>query len=164
MNYLLVGKIVNTHGIKGEVKLISSFERKDLVFKKNFNVYIGKNKEQQVINSYRVHKNFDMITFKNIVDINEVLKYKNEFVYINRNDLNSNIILKDDFIGYSVIYMNKCIGILDSFFSNKIYEIMVIKGEKKEYLVPYLDNFIEKICNDQKQIYIKKLEGLIDEN
>ena len=60
--------------------------------------------------------------------------------------------------------MNKCIGILDSFFSNKIYEIMVIKGEKKEYLVPYLDNFIEKICNDQKQIYIKKLEGLIDEN
>lgn len=34
MEYVYIGKIVNTHGIKGEVRLISNFERKDLVFKK----------------------------------------------------------------------------------------------------------------------------------
>lgn len=48
MEYVYIGKIVNTHGIKGEVRLISNFERKDLVFKKNFKIYIGSLKKKKL--------------------------------------------------------------------------------------------------------------------
>ena len=56
MEYLYLGKIVNTHGIKGEIRILSDFKYKSDVFKIGNNLYIGKNKIQEVINSYRVHK------------------------------------------------------------------------------------------------------------
>ncbi|MDE5539223.1 MAG: ribosome maturation factor RimM, partial [Bacilli bacterium] len=57
MEYVYLGKIVNTHGIKGEVRVLSDFERKDLVFKKGFALFIGEKKEKHIINTYRRHKN-----------------------------------------------------------------------------------------------------------
>ena len=75
MKYLYIGKIVNTHGIKGEVRILSDFEYKDLVFKVNNKLYLGDQKEEIIINSYRHHKNYEMITFNNITNINDVLKY-----------------------------------------------------------------------------------------
>lgn len=164
MDYIYIGEIVNTHGIKGEVRLISNFERKDLVFKKNFNVYIGDQKEKLVINTYRRHKNFDMLTFDNINDINDVIMYKGEKVYILRTDLNVDIHLKTDLIGFDVIYNNKSIGYLSYFFNNNAYDIMVIKGSFKDNFVPYLDEFIERIDYQNKKIYIINMEGLIDED
>ena len=45
MKYIRIGKIVNTHGIKGELRLLSSFKYKDKVFKKDMKLYVGKDKE-----------------------------------------------------------------------------------------------------------------------
>lgn len=162
MDYLLVGKFINTHGIKGEIRLISNFERKDLVFKKGIKVYI--NNKEFTINSYRLHKNFDMLTFQEINDINDILIYKGSNVFVKRDSIPSNINLKSDLINYEIVYNNKIIGKLYSFFNNSKYDLMVIKNDKKEYLVPYLDNFIEKIDKNLKQIFIINMEGLIDEN
>ena len=39
MEYVLIGKIVNTHGIKGELRILSDFEYKERIFKKGFNLY-----------------------------------------------------------------------------------------------------------------------------
>lgn len=162
MDYLLVGKFINTHGIKGEIRLISNFERKDLVFKKGIKVYI--NNKEFTINSYRLHKNFDMLTFQEINDINDILIYKGSNVFVKRDSIPSNINLKSDLINYEIVYNNKIIGKLCDFFNNSKYDLMVIKKDKKEYLVPYLDNFIEKIDKNLKQIFIINMEGLIDEN
>lgn len=164
MDFIYVGQIVNTHGIKGEVRLISNFERKDLVFKNNMEIYIGNKKDKLIINSYRVHKNFDMLTFKDINDINDVLMYKGEYVYILRNALDKNITLKSDLINYNVIYKEKNIGKVSYYFNNNAYDIMVIKNNNKEYFVPYLEKFIEKIDSENKTIYIINMEGLIDED
>ena len=164
MNYICVGEVVNTHGIKGEVRLISNFERKDLIFKKNFNVYIGSNKEKLTINTYRVHKNFDMLTFEGMLDINDVIIYKGEKVYILRDDIDLSIHLKMDLIAYDVIYNDKNIGKVTSFFNNNAYDIMVIKNSSKDNFVPYLEQFIEKVDYDNKKIYVVNMEGLIDED
>ena len=61
MEYICIGKIVNTHGIKGEIRILSEFPYKSLVFKQNFAVYIGKEKIKQTIQSYRHHKIFDIV-------------------------------------------------------------------------------------------------------
>ena len=53
MEYIYIGGLVNTHGIKGEVKIKSNFRYKESVFKPGFNLYIGKDKIKKVINTYR---------------------------------------------------------------------------------------------------------------
>ena len=75
MEFKEIGKICNTHGIKGELRILSDFEYKDKVFKKGINIYIGQNHCHEVINTYRHHKQYDMITLSGYNNINEVLKY-----------------------------------------------------------------------------------------
>lgn len=163
MNYILIGKIVNTHGIKGELRIISDFPYKDRVFKNNFNIYIGKDKKNEVINTYRHHKIFDMITLKNYNNINEVLKYKGSLVYINRLDLklNDNEYLECDLLDFNIIINNNIIGKLSSFENHNNNKIIIVKNNEKEILLPYNNNLIENINLDKKEITYKNIEGLI---
>ncbi|MBR1376379.1 MAG: 16S rRNA processing protein RimM [Bacilli bacterium] len=157
MGYINIGKIVNTHGIKGEVRILSSFSDKSIFNVSNI-LYIGNNKEKMKITSYRVHKNYDMVTFEGINDINDVLKYKSEDVFINRDDIDKFII--EDLIGYEV-YGNSYIGKVKELISNIKYVILVLDNNT---MIPYIDEFILNIDNDNKKIYIKEIEGLINED
>ena len=56
MEYIYVGQINGTHGLKGELKLKSNFKYKDKILKENFNFYIGKEKKHEVLKKSRTHK------------------------------------------------------------------------------------------------------------
>lgn len=161
MDYLKVGKIVNTHGIKGELRLLSNFKYKNKVFKNNFKIYIGKEKDMEVINSYRVHKMFDMITLKGYSNINEVLKYKGKLVFIDKNDLilNNDEYLDEDLIGFDVIYEDisnlKVVEIVN-YPNNKLLKV---RSNDIDNLVPF--SLVDKIELDNNKIYIKDIKGLI---
>lgn len=163
MNYVYIGEIVNTHGIKGEVRIISDFKYKKEVFKKDFNLYIGDDKTKLVINTYRIHKNYDMVTFIGINDINDVLDYKGKKVYINRDEIEFSGILDTDIIGLEVI-TDKKIGIVKDIMKTKAHDILVVEENDSRYLIPYIKEFVDKIDLKNKKIYIKEIEGLIDEN
>ena len=60
--FVRIGRIVNTHGIKGELRLLSNFKYKDRVFVQNRKIYIGEEHQEELITSYRHHKVFEMIT------------------------------------------------------------------------------------------------------
>lgn len=155
-----IGKIVNTHGIKGEVRILSDFKFKEETFKKGRTFYIGKDKTPLVMNTYRVHKNYDMVTFDGINDINDVLKYKGDLVYVKRSDLKIDGYVTEDLLGLTV-YGKKEIGKVTDVIYSKAHPILVIS---KKYMVPMVDAFIEKIDLDEQTIHIKEIEGLIDEN
>lgn len=159
--YRYIGKIVNTHGIKGEVRILSNIDYKERVFVKGFNLYIGSNKTKETISTYRVHKNFDMVTFNNINNINDVLKYKGEDVYVLKSDIEG-IIADEDYIGLNV-YTDKYIGKVTSILKG-YNDILVIENEDKKYMVPKLDNFIKDIDFENKKIIIENIKGLIDED
>lgn len=161
MKYINIGKLVNTHGIKGEVRILSDFRYKDKVFKKDMIFYIGKNKDKYVVNSYRVHKNYDMVTFKNINNINDVINLKGSYVYINSDDLvlDNNKIYIDNLINYDVIFGNKNIGkVTDIMHNSKANDNLVVNN----ILLPYVDEFIIKI--EDNKIYYKEIGGLINED
>jgi len=138
---------------------------KDKIFKKGFPLYIGHTKEKEIINTYRPHKQFDMVTFNNYNNINEVLKYKGEYVFINKEDLelNSNQYLNEDLIGLEVITQNKSLGTLKKIekYSSK-YETLVVENNGKRILIPYNFDIIEKIDLDNKKILVKYIKGLTD--
>jgi 16S rRNA processing protein RimM len=163
MNLINIGKIVNTHGIKGEVRIISNFKFKDKVFKKGFNLYIGVNKQQLIINSYRVHKNYDMITFLDIVNINDVLQYKGSNVYVNKDDiaLDNNNYLDEDIIGLNVYIDNKYIGIITYILKIPNNEVLEIMDNNKKILIPYNKALIKEIDIVNKKVIIDNIEGLI---
>ena len=163
MKYLCIGKLVNTHGIKGEVRILSNFKYKDKVFKKGMVIYIGKSKEKMVINSYRVHKVFDMICMDGIYNINQVLKYKGEYVYINRDDLvlNEGEYLDEDLIGLSVVINNNKIGIIKRLDKSGKQGLIVVKTQEKDCLIPYVSDIIEEVNFKEGYLSIKDIKGLI---
>ena len=59
MDYICVGKIVNTHALKGEVRIISNFEFKDRVFKVGNTLYLGQFKNSEVIDSVNGELDYD---------------------------------------------------------------------------------------------------------
>lgn len=152
-DYICVGKIINTFGIKGELKIISDFEYKDRIFKKNFNIYIGNFKEKEIINTHRVHKNYDLILFNNYSNINEVLKYKGEKIYINRLDLDlkDNEYLLQDLIGLEIYDNNKLIGIVLDYDNSTSNVLLKVKKEKTFY-IPLVNSYIEKVDIKNKRI------------
>ena len=161
MEYIQIGKIVNTHGIKGELKIISDFKYKNKVFIKNFNIYIGKNKIKEQIVTYRKHKNFDMITLNGYNNINEVLKYKNLLVYAKKEDikLDPKCYLNEDIIGLTAIGDKKEIGTVTDIIKNGGGELLVINNKT---LIPYYDEFIYEININNKTIHLKNIEGLFN--
>lgn len=164
MEYIYVGDLVNTHGLKGEVRILSDFEYKELVFKKEFKVYVGRNKEELVINSYRPHKIFDMVTFVGITDINDVLGYKGERVYIKRSDLKIDGVLNQDLIGINVYASNRLIGPVKQLIKSKAHDILLIDGGTKNYMVPNIAEFIKSVDLVNNRIEVNEIEGLFNEN
>lgn len=161
MELIKIGKIVNTHGIKGELRLLSKFPYKDKVFINNMKIYIDK-KDIEVINTYRKHKNFDMITLKGYSNINEVLKYKGKNVYVNKEDiiLNDNEYLDEEIIGMTTIYKDSIKGIVTDIERYNKITLLKIDNNNKYYLIPYNYNLIDKI--EDNKIYIKDIDGLFD--
>lgn len=163
MKLIKIGKIVNTHGIKGELRLLSKFPYKEKVFIKDIIIYINK-ENKEIINSYRKHKNFDMITLKGYNNINEVLKYKGKNAYIDSDDikLDKDKYLDEEIIGLNVIYEGKNKGTVYNIERYDKTSLLVINNNDKEYLIPYNDNIVEKIDINNKKIYIKDIKGLFE--
>ena len=164
MEYIYIGKIVNTHGIKGEVRILSDFKYKDKIFKKGFIIYIGKEKNKEEVNTYRHHKIFDMITLKNIININDVLKYKGKNIYTTKEDLKlkEDEYLETDLIGLDVLVDNKKIGIVKNYIKDKYQDKLLITKEEKEYLIPFVKEIVENINIKKHTISIKNIKGLLD--
>jgi 16S rRNA processing protein RimM len=165
MEFLYLGDIVNTHGIKGEIRIVSDFKYKDVVFKKGNALYIGNYKDKEIINSYRVHKNYDMVTLNGINDINDVLKYKGKKVYIIREEHKFDGILYEDVIGIDVYFNDKILGKVDSVIKSHAHPILVIRrNNDKNCMVPFIDQFVKNVDIDNKKIDVDLIEGLIDED
>lgn len=164
MDFIYIGEIVNTHGIKGEVRLLSDFEYKKQAFVVGRKIYIGKKKEEVTVKSYRIHKGYDMFTFEGIVDINDVLIYKGEKAYIKREDVRIDGYFKEDLIGLTAYNKDKKIGTVTMIMQNKAHDILVLKDEEKKYMIPYVDEFISDINLDKKTIQIEVVEGLLNED
>ncbi len=159
MEYVCIGKLVNTHGIKGEVKLLSNFEYKDKAFVVGMNFYIGEDKEKVTVNSYRHHKVFDMVTFKEYNYINDVLKFKGKLVYVLKPDLalDNNSILDRDYIGMNAYYEGMLIGKVKDIIDNNGYKLMLI-GTK---YVPFNKEFISSVSVTKNELILKNVEGLL---
>ncbi len=160
MRLIYLGKFVNTHGLKGEIRIISDFEFKESVFRVGNSIYIDNNK--YIISSYRKHKNYDMVMLEGINNINDIEIYKGCNVYIDTDEYNFEYVYSD-FIGMDVYMDNKYKGKVIEVLKSKLYPILKIENNGN-FLVPYTDVFVKKIDLENKSIIINSIKGLLDED
>ena len=161
MRLLECAKILTTNGIKGEVKIKIITDDLNRFNKGNI-LYVGDEKEVITINSFRMFKGMGLITFNNITNINDVLKYVGKSIYVDTDMYDDDSIYYDDLIGCNVFDKGKLIGICEDVMEVPQGEILVIKLENgKQGFVPFVDEFVKEIDIEKKQIDIESIEGLL---
>lgn len=164
MEFIKIGKIINTFGIKGELKLDVYTDFIDERFKKDTTVYVGEDKIAFVMKNFKIHKDYLLIQFKDNEDINLVEKYKNMYVYKSKDDIKP---LKEgeyyfsDLINLDVYVNEELIGKVIRVESGIRSNYLRINTNDQEKLVPFLPAFIEKVDLQNKKIVVKKIEGLL---
>ena len=159
MNKLYIGKIVNTHGIKGELRIKDNLttKQREEIFKIGSNLIIDD--KSYKITSYRVHKDYDMVTFLGFTNINEVLFLKGKKVYKSKNEINLNNedVLDSELITYKVKTTDNIEGkILDIEETGNNYKILRLLINNRKTLVPYHRDFV-KIDSNKKEVIVKLL-------
>lgn len=167
---LNVGKIINTHGLKGELKILSRTNFEEERFKEGSKLLItqgNKVVKEVEVEFARFHKGKYLIKFVGINDINEAEIYKNMQIKVSDEylcDLDEGEFYFYEIIGCEVFDENKnLLGEVIDILQTGANDVWVVKSlNNKEYLIPYIDDIIKEINIEEKKIFIAKMEGLFD--
>lgn len=167
-NLLKVGIISSTHGIRGEVKVFPTTDDVQR-FKRLKNVLLdsGKEKRNLKIQSVKFFKQFVILKFEEIDDINDVEKYKGSSLYVTRDQavkLKKDEYFIADLIGLRVIAEEeKLEGILKDVMetgANDVYVIELSNG--RELLLPAIKECVLSVDIEKGEMQIRLLDGLLD--
>ena len=157
--YIEAGKIVNTHGVRGEVKIQVWLDSPE--FLKSFKtIYIDGNPVKVL--GGKIHKGFLIALLENISDVNAAMALKNKTVFIDRKDakLGKGEYFLQDIIGAKVVDEDgNEVGVLKEIFETPSAPVYVIKGET-EHMIPAVPEFILSTDTEAGIIKVHLIEGM----
>lgn len=158
-------KIVNTHGLSGEVKALIYADDPSF-FDSVKKVYL-KNGESLTIKSVRPQKGSLLMKFKEITDVNMAEKYKGADIYVKRDEtpaLPEGRYYIVDILGLEVYTdVGRCLGKVTDVFKTGSNDVYTVKGDTREYLIPVIDEVILETDIKGGRITVKPMKGLIDD-
>ena len=163
MELIEVGQIVNTHGIRGEVKLNPWTD--DLYDLLNLDVFYEKGGKVLEVENSKVHKNVVIIKFSGINTMNDAEKMKGKTLYTEKTPLPEGRYYIRDLIGLEVYEVDEKLGELTDVLNtgaNDIYEVKTPDG-KRIYL-PVIDGVIGDVDLENKKMYVTIPAGLLDDD
>ena len=171
IKFLQIGKIVNTHGIRGELKIITLTDdpkRFDKLKQAYISPDISGNMEKYNVEKVRYHKNFVYIKFKEITNINDAEKFKNSYVIIDRKDavdLPEDSFFICDLIGMDVYEESgEVVGKLKDVLKTGSNDVYIVKRKKgKDILIPALKSVVKDVSIENKKMVVSLPEGLVDD-
>lgn len=168
-HFVSVAKILNFHGITGEVKLGYSNDQKDNLKKyRKFFIKIREDLVELNVENIRFHKNFAIVKFKQFNSINDMERYRGENLYVEKKEVLSNLseneFLISELEGLSVKDVNdrQDLGKVEAISSNKASYLLNIRGKDgRIYLVPFVKELVPEVNIGKGFIVIKNIEGLV---
>lgn len=166
MNKLEVGKIVNTHGLKGEVKIVTWTDSPDVFEDLEYVWTVKKHEEIKLtVKSVKYQKNNIIVKFMEIDSIDEAEKYKNCILKADREmlgELPEGVYYIADLIGCEVYDENgKILGNISDVFNTGANDIYAVSApQRKDLLIPVTDETILDVNIDDKKVKVHLLEGL----
>lgn len=163
--FLEAGKIVTTHGIRGEVKVMPYTDTPELLCEFD-RLFIGKNRDEINVIRARVFKNTVIMKLEGIDTPEDAEKLRNKLLYMHRDDLelDDDTYFIQDLIGLEVSDADsgKVYGKITDVMQTGANDVYVIKGDDREYLVPAIADVVVSTDIDVGTMTIRPLEGLFD--
>lgn len=165
--YLEAGKIVNTHGIKGEVKIMPYCDSPELLCEFD-RLFMGKSLTEIYIQRSRVQKNMIICKIEGVDTPEDAEKLRNKMLYMHRDDLelDEDTYFIQDLIGITVkdADTGEIYGTIDDVFQTGANDVYSIKNGDKSYLIPAIADVVITTDIDSEIMTIRPLEGLFDED
>ncbi|MCF6410543.1 ribosome maturation factor RimM [Pseudalkalibacillus salsuginis] len=167
-----VGKIVNTHGIRGEVRVITRSDFSDERYQEGSKLYLfhpGKNEPiPLVVRSHRKHKQFDLVAFEGYPAINDVQPLRDGILKVSKQQLED--LPEGEYYYYEIIGCEvkttdgKILGRVTDILSPGANDVWAVYSDemKKEFLIPYIEPVVKEVDVVEKQILIEPMEGLLE--
>lgn len=167
VTHFKIGKIVNTQGLKGEVRVysytddINRFDELDTF-------YLGKDLETEwVVEKVRYKGNMVIMKIKGIDRVEDAEKLRDKFMYVSREksrELEEEEYFISDMIGLEAYTVDgEHIGKLQEVLQYAANDVYVIKGnEGQEYLIPALMKFVPTIDMNERKMIIDPIKGMLD--
>ena len=157
-NLLTTGQIVNTHGLRGHVKVMPwADDPSDLL---DFDRFFIDGKEYEVEYSAQ-QKTMVLLKLVGVDDVDAATKLRNKEISICRDDieLEEGVVFIADLIGLPVLADGVEIGKITEVLTPPGNDVYVVKGEH-EYMIPAVQEFIETLNPEDGCIRVKLIEGM----
>ncbi len=166
MKLVRIGKIVNTQGLKGDMRIYPSTDYRERFEELEYLYLEGKGKEKFIITKVRYKKNLVIIKFEGFDHINDVEKLKNLEVYtekLEQEQLEEDRFYVEDLIGIKIYDEKKgYIGVLKDIIQNPAHDIYLVKLESgKEVMIPCVSEFIKETDTKKGEMKVSLIDGLL---
>jgi len=166
-----VGRIDNTHGIRGEVRVLSTTDFEEERFAVGNRLAAFKKDDKKptwvTIESVRRHKNFILLTFEGMDNINMVEPFKEGLLKVTKDQMTDDLLQENEFFFHEIIGCEivseegEKIGVVSDILQTGANDVWVVKGAKKEHYIPYIEDIVKEINVDDKRIVIHVMDGLL---
>lgn len=157
--YIDAGKIVNTHGVRGEVKIEVWLDSPALL-RRCGRVFLGG--EEKKLLAAKEHKGFLLAQLEGVADVNAAMALKNRVLQIRREDakLPRGAFFLQDLIGAEVVdEAGASVGRLDEVIELPGNRVYVVRGET-EHLIPAVPEFIRNTDVEKGVVTVRLIEGM----
>ena len=159
--YIDAGEIVTTHGVRGEVKVLTWLDSPEMLC--DFDRCRIDGKEYKMENC-RVQKTCNLVKLQGIDTMEAAQAMRGKTVRLYREDIDGDVIFGVELLGVEVFCDGKNIGKITEVLDYPGNSVYVVKGEY-EYMIPAVKSFILSTDMDKNEMQVKLIEGMrSDEN
>ena len=159
--YLEAGKIVNTHGIAGEVKILPWADDPDFLL--DFDTLYIDGQPVRLL-AARVHKNCVLARLEGVSNVNDAMRLRDKIVYIDREDveLEEGAFFLADLMGLEVRNADtgEVLGTIADVLTPPASNIYVVKGGAQEHMIPAVPEFVVETNVDEGYLRVRLIEGM----
>ncbi len=156
LQFIEAGEIVTTHGVRGEVKVLTWLDDPEMLCEFDRCRIGGKEYE---IENCRVQKTCNLLKIKGIDTMEAAQAMRGKTVELYREDIDDAVIFAAELIGVEVFQGNSCIGKITDVLDYPGNAVYVVKGEH-EYMIPAVKQFILDTDMETNRMQVQLIEGM----
>ena len=154
--YIEAGEIVTTHGVRGEVKVLSWLDSPEMLCEFNRCRISGR---EYVMDSVRVQKTCNLVKLRSVDTMEDAQKLRGKTMELYREDIPDELIFASELVDVEVYADGACIGKIKEVLDYPGNSVYVVQGER-EYLIPAVKEFILSTDLERNQMQVKLLKGM----
>ena len=154
--YIEAGEIVTTHGVRGEVKVLSWLDSPEMLCEFDRCRISGR---EYVMDSVRVQKTCNLVKLRGVDAMEDAQKLRGKTMELYREDISDELILAAELVDVEVYADGACIGKIKEVLDYPGNSVYVVQGER-EYLIPAVKEFILSTDLEKNQMQVKLLKGM----